>query len=348
MPVRKRPDSPYYQIHIGRSTRFSSGTTDPARAQEIHDAEVDRLNRLNRLGDRGAISWNEAADRWLISSARPKRRDREILEWLSPQIGREAVRDVAEPDALEELRKDSLAMGWGHATTDRVMATVRAVLRDCVKRLNLEQLPAVPMFNAPQGEPRFLTPDEFERLCAQLPMHLVLAARVAVNTLLRMRAMLKLEWKRIDLVRARAWIPGSHQKAGRTFGVPLNTEAVRALRGVRWLSPPSSPWVFTWRGARIDDCNTASFQEAVKRAGVAPLCWHDLRHTGASWAVQNGVTLPELMLLGDWKDYRSVLRYAHLAPTQAASAAEKVAQMSHGARVTNTAPAAEQAMRTAG
>jgi hypothetical protein len=54
----------------------------------------------------------------------------------------------------------------------------------------------------------------------------------------------------------------------------------------------------------------------VKRAAVAPLRWHDLRHTGASWAVQAGVTLQELMLLGDWKDYRSVLR---LRPPRAVS-----------------------------
>ena len=332
MPIRKRHDSPYWQIHIGRSTRFSSGTADYARAKEIHDAEVDRLNRLTKLGDRGAISWTEAAERWLSSSARPKRRDREILAWLEQFIAREAVRDVAEPESVELLRKHSLAEGWSHATTDRVMATVRAVLLDCVRRRELEQAPIVPMFNPPLDEPRYLTPIQFERLCDALPMHLALAARVAVHTLLRMRAMLKLTGDRVDLGTRRAWVPRAHQKAGRTFGLPRNYEAVRAIRGLRWLSPPDSPWIFTWRGERIDDCNTRAFQEAVKASGVPYVNWHDLRHTGASWAVQNGVTLPELMLLGDWKDYRSVLRYAHLAPTQAASAAEKVAQMSHGAR----------------
>jgi hypothetical protein len=31
-------------------------------------------------------------------------------------------------------------------------------------------------------------------------------------------------------------------------------------------------------------------------------------------AVLSGVTLQELMVLGDWKDYGSALIYAHLAP----------------------------------
>jgi integrase len=348
MPVRKRADSPYWQIHIGRTTRFSSGTEDKAAAEEIERTERERIFRLEKLGDRGAIPWDEAAERWLNSSAREKKREREILAWLSPIIGREAVRDVAEPDSLEELRNDSLEMGWSQSTTDRVMATVRAVLIDCVRRRDLEQSPMVPMFHPPQDEPRYLTPAQFEQLCRYLPMHLVLAARVAVNTLLRMRAMLNLTWDRVDLVNGRAWVPRRQQKGRRnTFGLPLNIEAVRALRGLRSMCLTSSPHVFTWYGQPIDDCNTRAFQEAVRISGVPYICWHDLRHTGASWAVQNGVTLQELMLLGDWKDYRSVLRYAHLAPTQAASAADKVAQMSHAGREASSDGFENHRMRSA-
>lgn len=332
MPVRKRSDSPYWQIHIGRATRFSSGTTDKAVAEEIERAERDRVFRLDRLGDRGAVPWSEAAERWLTSSARPKARDRWLLEWLQPMIGREAVRDVAEPDSLEELRKEGLAAGWSHATIDRMMGTVSAVLHACYEWRMLELEPVVPMYRPPRGEPRWLTPPQFEALCAELGMHQVLAARFAVHSLLRMRAMLKLRWDRVSFELRRAWVPATDQKGGHTFAFPLTDELVRILRALRWLSPPSSPWVFTWMGEPIDDCNTASFKDAVERAGAAPLRWHDLRHTGASWAVQSGVTLQELMLLGDWKDYRSVLRYAHLAPSQTVSAAEKAARWAHGQR----------------
>lgn len=329
MPVRKRADSPYWQIHIGRKTRISSGTEDYDAAVEMERVERDRIWRLEKLGDRGAISFREAAQRWLNSTTRQKNRDRWIVGWLNERIGMEAVRDVAESDALEELRKDGLTDGWSHSTIDRMMGTVSAVLRDCMKRGNLERAPAIPMYRPAPGEPRWLTPAELERLCWHCPMHLALAARFAVSSMLRMRAMLRLTWDRVDLAERRAWVPSAHQKAGRTFGFPLTDESVRVLRALRWLSAPTSPHVFTWQGQPIDDCNTLAFQEAVKRARVAPLRWHDLRHTGASWAVQSGVTLPELMLLGDWRDYRSVLRYAHLAPSSAASAAEKVARWAH-------------------
>jgi integrase len=326
MPLYKRPDSPHWWVRIGRKTRESTGTEDRKKAEEFERVLEERLWRRRKLGDRGAVSWNEAAQRWLRDSARQKKRDRELIEWLEPHIGIFAVSDVIDPDALEILRQHGLADGWSHSTVDRMMGTVSAVLKACVKWRYIEHAPPVPMYRPGLDEPRWLTPEEMDRLCSELPMHLVLAARLAVATLLRMRAMLQLTWDRVNLEQRRAWVPRAHQKANRTFGLSLSTEAVRILRALRWLSPPASPHVFTWNGRPIDDCNTLAFQEAVERAGVAPLRWHDLRHTGASWAVQSGVTLPELMILGDWKDYRSVLRYAHLAPQNGATAAEKLAQ----------------------
>lgn len=328
----KRDDSPIWWVAIGRKTRKSTRTEDRAAADEFAKRLAQRLYKFHEQGDRGAVAWRDAAARWLKDSARPKKRDRELLEWLEQRIGDDSVSDVAHPDALEELRNDGLAEGWSHSTIDRMMGTVSAVLHACVKWLYLDRDPIVPMYRPGLDEPRWLTPEEFERLCAELPMHLRLAARLSVATLLRMRAMLKLTWDRVNIAQGKAWVPRAHQKGGKTFGLPLSSESIRVLRALRWLSPPSSPYVFTWRGKPIDDCNTLAFQEAVERAGVGPFCWHDLRHTGASWAVQSGVTLPELMVLGDWRDYRSVLRYAHLAPSNAAQAAERVAQMGHAAR----------------
>lgn len=336
MPLYKRDDSPFWWVRVGRKTRESTGVrheTEPKeRAEEYERVLTERLWRLRKLGDRGAISFEEAAQRWLNSSAKQKRRDREILDWLTPSIGIDAVRDVADPDVLEEIRKDVLAEGWSHSTCDRVMGTVSAVLRDCLKRGELERAPTVPMYRPPQDEPQWRTPEQIDRLCRHLPMHQVLAVRVAVHTLLRMRAMARLTWDRVDLTERRAWVPRAHQKGGRTFGLPLNDEAVRAMRGLKMLAGPENPLVFSWRGKPVDDFNTLVFQEAVIAAGIAPFRWHDLRHTGASWAVQSGVTLQELMLLGDWRDYRSVLRYAHLAPSQAAQAADRVARWAHAKR----------------
>jgi integrase len=135
-----------------------------------------------------------------------------------------------------------------------------------------------------------------------------------------MRAMLSLTWKQVDLANMRAWVASSEMKAGHSLGVPLTPEAIEVLKAL----PRNGDYLFQWHGARIDDCNTLAFQRAVRAAAVNPLRWHDLRHTWASWAVQSGVTLHELMLLGGWRSFSMVLRYAHFAPDHLARAAAKV------------------------
>ena len=52
--------------------------------------------------------------------------------------------------------------------------------------------------------------------------------------------------------------------------------------------------------------------------------WHDLRHTWASWHVQRGTRLQELMELVGWSSYEVVLRYAHLATDHLRDAASRI------------------------
>lgn len=325
MPLYKRAGSPHWWVRIGRKTRKSTGTQDRKEAKEFERVLQERLWRRDKLGDRSAVSWREVAQRWLTDSKRGRKRDREILAWLEPLIGNDMVSSVADPDALELLRKHGLKDGWAHSTVDRMMRTVRSVLKRCVVWRLLDACPHVPMYGEADSEPRFLSPEQFELLRRQLPPHLERAARFAVLTLLRKTSQALLTWDRIDMPNSRAWIPGAQMKMHRTHGFPLSTEAMKVLREIKALNQ-EGPQIFQFEGVPIANFHTAAFKKAAGRAGVLPLRWHDLRHTGASWAVQNGVTLQELQMLGDWKSYRSVLKYAFLAPQNAVSAAESVAQ----------------------
>ncbi|MCY4641491.1 MAG: tyrosine-type recombinase/integrase [Gammaproteobacteria bacterium] len=53
---------------------------------------------------------------------------------------------------------------------------------------------------------------------------------------------------------------------------------------------------------------------------------HDLRHTWASWHVQQGTPLQVLQELGGWSDYAMVLRYAHLSVEHLAEYADNLSQ----------------------
>jgi hypothetical protein len=54
-------------------------------------------------------------------------------------------------------------------------------------------------------------------------------------------------------------------------------------------------------------------------------------HTWASWHVQSGTSLQELMELGGWRSYEMVLRYAHLAPEKLISVASRIERQPEGA-----------------
>ena len=117
-----------------------------------------------------------------------------------------------------------------------------------------------------------------------------------------------------------AWLDHGTTKSGDGRGIPLNADAVAALESTRGQHPR---WCFTFAGKRIQQSSTA-WDKAKQRAGIEDFRFHDLRHTWASWHVQSGTSLPELMELGGWKSYEMVLRYAHLAPEKLSSVAGRI------------------------
>ena len=356
MSLYRRPDSPHYWVRFqlnGREVRLGTGTENRREAEEFETNARSRAWRQVKLGERPPYPWTVARKRWLAeTSKRSKIRDEQILTWFDEHLQDTAVQGITR-EVIEELRALK-AEERSQATADRHMALLRAILRKCVNDWQvLDSVPKVPMYRPRSAEPRWLTREQFAKLRKELPEHLQLAARFAVLTGLRMSSMLSLTWDRVDLKQRRAWIPSEQMKAGRTHGVPLSHAAVAVLKELHafqekqeaqhrtWCKrhretyeAAKSEFVFTWRRERIADCNTKSFQDAVERANLKPLRWHDLRHTFASWAIQNGVAPHELMQLGGWASYSMVLRYAHLAPDHLAEAAEKVAKTSHKNRHT--------------
>jgi integrase len=333
LSLYRRPHTPHWWVRFqinGREVRLSTGTRDRQQAEEFETHARSSAWRQVKLGERPPYSWAVASKRWLAETRKrsnSRLRDVQILAWFDKHLHDADVQGITR-EVVEELRALRAAES-SQSTADRHMALLSAILRKCVNDWQvLDSAPKVPMYRPKAAEPRFLTRAEFERLAAELPAHLALAARFAVLTGLRMRSMLSLEWPRIDMKARRAWVPGEQMKAGRAHGVPLSRAAVAVLRQLRKLSPEGD-YVFQWRGAPIADCNTWTFQEAVARSKLRPLRWHDLRHTWASWAVQSGVALNELMQLGGWASYAMVLRYAHLAPDHLAEAAEKIAKTPH-------------------
>jgi integrase len=123
------------------------------------------------------------------------------------------------------------------------------------------------------------------------------------------------------LERQVAWVHADQVKAGRAIGIPLNRVAMAVLSkqiGKHVVQ------VFTYRGKPLKQVNTMVWRNALVRAGITNFRWHDLRHTWASWMVQQRVSIAELQELGGWESVEMVRRYAHLAPNHLAKSAARL------------------------
>ena len=144
-------------------------------------------------------------------------------------------------------------------------------------------------------------------------------AAFALATGLRAANVTGLQWSQVDIVRRVAWIHPDQAKARKAIPVPLNQEAVALIR--KNLGKHTTH-VFSFRGKPITQVSTKAWYAALQRAGIDDFRWHDLRHTWASWHVQNGTPLFALQEMGGWESSEMVRRYAHLSADHLAPYAE--------------------------
>lgn len=77
-------------------------------------------------------------------------------------------------------------------------------------------------------------------------------------------------------------------------------------------------------GRPITQVSTKAWYKGLKEAGIVDFRWHNLRHTWASWHVQNGTPLFALQELGGWESPEMVRRYAHLSADHLAPYADRL------------------------
>jgi integrase len=107
--------------------------------------------------------------------------------------------------------------------------------------------------------------------------------------------------------------------------VVLSQEAQKILR--RQLESHDSPWVFpNPQTGQPYDRNTIGrkFRKATRSAGLRDFHFHDLRHHGATMALNRGFTAPIVMALGGWRTERMMRRYAAATDQTLRAAAEAV------------------------
>ncbi|XTQ92609.1 tyrosine-type recombinase/integrase [Xanthomonas sacchari] len=333
-----------YTDPSGERVFRSAGTSDRALATEWASKLHAETYRTSRLGEKPRRRWTEAVTRWLADkqAKRSLRKDLHNLRWLDPHL-RGLYLDEIDSDLLADLLAKRMAeprvkragakdaAPTSRSTAEKMIALVRSILRAAQSWGWVDRLPTIKLIEngKPKEDYRWLTQREAERLHDELAEHLRGPYLFSLATGWREQNVLRLEWSRVDFERRVAWFAGSQAKGKRAIGAPLSDAAIEVLRQQagkhkRWVFPNEDGEPYT-RG------NNHGFKAAQRRAKIAPLRWHDLRHTWASWHVMAGTSLRALMDLGGWRSYQSVLRYAHLSPEHLAADAARLPALKTGA-----------------
>ena len=146
-------------------------------------------------------------------------------------------------------------------------------------------------------------------------------AKVAALTLMRQGEIRLLRREMVHLEQGVILLP---RAKGGARPVILNEAARKILLGQ--LEAHDKAWVFpSPEGVPYSRVHVSRvFRKAARAAGLKDFHFHDLRHHGATMALNAGFTAPIVMQLGGWKTEKMMRRYAAVTDTTLLAAAEAV------------------------
>lgn len=315
MSIYKRGETWWIQFTApdGKRVQQTSGTQVKQEAQQFHDQLKAQGWRETKLGEKPKYTWQDAVVRWLSeqSHKRSIADDKKHLNWMHDHLHDWSL-EAINREKIEAIKQAKLATKVANATVNRMLAVLRAILNRAVKDWEwIDKAPHVRLLPEAQGRVRWLTFTEASQLIAELPEHLALMARFTLATGLRAGNVSHLEWSQVDMQRRCAWIHADQAKGKRAISVPLNDDALAIIRSQLG---KDRAYVFIYNGKPVSQLSTKAWRNALDRAGILDFRWHDLRHTWASWHIQNGTPVHVLQELGGWSELEMVQRYAHLSP----------------------------------
>ena len=151
-------------------------------------------------------------------------------------------------------------------------------------------------------------------------IYAISAIRLLIFTGCRLNEIMSLKWTEVDL--ANSCLRLSDSKTGARV-VHLGPPALDLLKNLK--RQPKNPWVVCGKIPGTNRKEIQKFWQRIrKRAGIEDVRIHDLRHSFASNAVAQGMSLPMIGKLLGHTQVQTTARYAHLAADPVKAAASSV------------------------
>jgi integrase len=235
-----------------------------------------------------------------------------LPEWLDRPVSELGDKQVF------AFRQGRDRAGAKPSTINRDLRTIRAMLR---KARPEYRFPAGAFFREDDTRVRWLRPEEELLVLETMPSPCREIAKLAALTLMRLSEIRGLRRAYVHLEQGVVMLPRA--KAG-ARAVVLSEAARKILQ--QQLERHQRDWVFpNPDGGPYSRVHVSRvFRKAARAAGLKDFHFHDLRHHGATMALNAGFSAPIVMALGGWKTERMMRRYAAVTDQTLRRAAEAV------------------------
>jgi integrase len=240
------------------------------------------------------------------------------VERVAPQLLDMPLTTLTDRDVFAFARAREQE-GAKPATINRDLRTLRAALK---KARPEYRFPGGAFFPSDDTRVRWLRQEEELLVLEPMPSPFREMAKLAALTLMRQGEIRTLRPEYVHLEQGTVLLP---RAKGGARAVILNVDAQKILQHQLELHT-DSPWVFpNPDGEPYSRVHVSRvFRRAARAAGLKDFHFHDLRHHGATMALNAGFSGPVVMALGGWKSEAMMRRYAAVTDPTLRAAAEAV------------------------
>ncbi len=277
------------------------------------------------------------ADRYLPYAKTRKRswQTDEIMlrHHLLPVFGKFKMNRITRSDVVA-FHHSVLEKGYAAGSCNRMLVLMKFIY-NCAIRWDV--LPkdtnpcnGVEHFEDNGARERYLTQDEVQRLFDELDTNpnkqVAQVVRLLLYTGARKCEVLNARWDEIDMNRRLLTVPAERSKSKKPRHIPLSDAAISLLNQLP--RQTDIPWVFFNPKTKKPPVSIFCAWDTIRnRVGLSDVRLHDLRHSFASFLVNNGRSLYEVQKLLGHHDPKVTMRYAHLAPGALIDAANVVGNL---------------------
>jgi integrase len=239
------------------------------------------------------------------------------VERLMPEVLDRTVTEIGDAEIFA-FRKARDREGARPSTINRDLRTIRAMLKKARPDF---RFPAGAFLEEDETRVRWLRPEEELMVLEPMPSPIREIDKLAALTLMRLSELRLLRREHVHLEQGVVLLP---QAKGGARAVILSEAAQKIIR--QQFERHDGEWVFPNPAGRPYDRSYVGrvFRKAARAAGLKDFTFHDLRHHGATMALNKGFTAPIVMALGGWKTERMMRRYAAVTDKTLRDAAEAV------------------------